>query len=785
MKRYIQQNSFKWMELHRFSIKKTRMLLFLGFLLGSLSAVQAQTNLSGIVNTYAPVTAISGNSISVGISTGASHTWAVRDRVMLIQMTGSTNLNAGHYDQQTITSVSAGSITLSGTSLASRYDPATEKVQLIYIPYSATGFTITGTVTPLAWNGSTGGVVALYTLGTLTMNANINASCSGFRSVEPKLLTGSNIYYGGAGSNGLWVGGASGGSYGVGGYIGGFRAGPISAPGNGTYNGGTGGVDDIVPYRMGGGGGGAGAGGGGGGGAGGDHSGAGGGGASPSTGGCGGRGTDDGTAGTGSINGVGGINGSFVNNGGGGLYPAGGGGGGSKYASGGGGAQSNSTSFGFGFAGINGGAGATTNTGFGGGGGAGGVGAVANTGGVAYSLPTNNYDNFLNTTNPRVQMGGGTQGTIATQGVSGGGIVILEVNNIVGNSAIISANGCAGLMSASQSIPSSGGGGAGTIVVNVNSFTSPTTISATGGNGGNGVGATTLGNEASGGSGGGGGGAIWVKSNTPANNLNTTVSLPTVSNVTFNINGGASGSGGFAIKTSNIVSSGGCGGAGIVYTSPFSLFCNAGTEAPTLSSTSKANICPASTVDLSTITASNTPSVGGVTLTWHSGTPATTANKLSSVTALSAGTYYAAFYDATNDCYSGTSAVTATVNACATGTINCAKTQIFPAPVSGVASQHDLVVTVNVSVAGCFTPLTVSGSGMSIANNITQVCTSTNGIQIFHIPVKYDGTTILSTMNFTIGTTGSCTADLSVNPKKENCDIWTLDCVPTVGPALK
>ena len=78
-----------------------------------------------------------------------------------------------------------------------------------------------------------------------------------------------------------------------------------------------------------------------------------------------------------------------------------------------------------------------------------------------------------------------------------------------------------------------------------------------------------------------------------------------------------------------------------------------------------------------------------------------------------------------------------------------------------------------------------SSHGMSTANNITQVYTITTGIQIFHIPVKYDGTTILGTMNFTIGTTGSCTADLTLNPKKENCDIWTLDCVPTVGPALK
>lgn len=94
--------------------------------------------------------------------------------------------------------------------------------------------------------------------------------------------------------------------------------------------------------------------------------------------------------------------------------------------------------------------------------------------------------------------------------------------------------------------------------------------------------------------------------------------------------------------------------------------CAAGTTAPILSATTKANTCPATTVNLTTITASNVPS--GTTLTWHTGTPATTANKVTG-TAVAAGTYYAAFFDATNNCYSGTAgsattAVTATVNSC-------------------------------------------------------------------------------------------------------------------------
>lgn len=97
--------------------------------------------------------------------------------------------------------------------------------------------------------------------------------------------------------------------------------------------------------------------------------------------------------------------------------------------------------------------------------------------------------------------------------------------------------------------------------------------------------------------------------------------------------------------------------------------CAAGTTAPILSATTKANICPATTVDLTSITASNLPASS--TLTWHTATPATTANKIATPSAVAAGTYYAAFFDATNNCYSGTSgsattAVTATVASCST-----------------------------------------------------------------------------------------------------------------------
>lgn len=127
---------------------------------------------------------------------------------------------------------------------------------------------------------------------------------------------------------------------------------------------------------------------------------------------------------------------------------------------------------------------------------------------------------------------------------------------------------------------------------------------------------------------------------------------------------------------------------------------------------------------------------------------------------------------------------TITVQNCTSGTIDCAKTQLYPSPVVGQSGQKMLLVTVNVTVAGCFSPLTVSGSGMTLANNITELCTSTTGVQQLAIPVYYNGST-LGTMNFSVGSAGSCSADLTVPVKKAICDIWSLDCVPTVGPKLK
>lgn len=545
-------------------------LFYFCFSLGERGGLFAQQNISGVVNTYAPVNAVSGNTITIGANSGATHAWAVGDYVTIAQMTGNTDTNAGHYDLRRVTAVSGSTLTVDGASLSGRYDPATEKVQLVWVPYDATGFTVTSTVTPLAWNGTVGGIVALRTPGTISLNANIDASCRGFTIADSLYsLGGTHIYYGGATGGSYRSSGGSGGSYGVPGYLGwGDRNNPVMNR-NGTYNGGYArAISSTGASVYTGGGGAAGAGAAGGGGGGGSTAGGGGGGASATQAGCGGEGRGGTTrtlipGGSGSVAGVGGTDGGNALTGLAGFGAASSAGGGGGFYAGGGGGSSYAPAFG-GLSGNNGGGGGYAASYDIGGGGAGGAG-TSTAGGASYSLPTTGYTNFLNNTNPRIMMGGGTAG-FSSQ--AGGGIVLIEANQIAGNGNRIMANGCSPV---SATATGTGGSGAGTVFVNAGGFSSAITITADGGNGAD---ATTsiapfVGTEyGNGGSGGGGAGSIWVNSPVSGNNINGTVQNPTIPNVTFSVKGGTGGDGVINAKTTTYTGYGGCGGDGIVYISP-------------------------------------------------------------------------------------------------------------------------------------------------------------------------------------------------------------------------
>jgi Bacterial Ig domain len=116
--------------------------------------------------------------------------------------------------------------------------------------------------------------------------------------------------------------------------------------------------------------------------------------------------------------------------------------------------------------------------------------------------------------------------------------------------------------------------------------------------------------------------------------------------------------------------------------------CTAGSTPPTILSTSIANNCPATTVNLtSLVSASN--------VSWHTGTPATIANRVATPSNAGPGTYYAAIYDETNDCFStATSAVvTATVN------YACSNKITFSAP-PGSAGTGSFTTPINTAKTG-------------------------------------------------------------------------------------
>ena len=83
-----------------------------------------------------------------------------------------------------------------------------------------------------------------------------------------------------------------------------------------------------------------------------------------------------------------------------------------------------------------------------------------------------------------------------------------------------------------------------------------------------------------------------------------------------------------------------------------------GDVAPALPSQSLTIVCPATTTNLTSLTATNTPT--NTIQSWHTGPLATSANVVNTPTAVGAGTYYASFYNTTRQCYGATTVVTVT-----------------------------------------------------------------------------------------------------------------------------
>ena len=556
--------------------------ILLVFCASSLSA----QNISGIVNAYYPVSSVAGNVVTVGAGTGAAHTLAIGDYVVLIQMTGpppvQAGSNMGNYELRKVTAVSGSSITLDG--ITKSYTPSTEKVQLVWTPFSATGFTVTATVTAKAWDGTTGGIIALKG-NTLTLNASIDATGTGYSLANPPSTTSTPSLSSGQGSsdgrgfgdtNGAYGGGGGGGLGGGGGVsLGNGLGGGIGGGGGSAIIGSFGCDGGYATGTLGGGSTGAGSGGGGGiiGGGG------GGGGSAVNWGGGGGGGVDGGGAGA-SAGGGGGGGVRGIGNGakyacsdgcsgaGGGSYGGGGGaasawsGGDDSYGGGGGGSWT-----GGGISGKNGSI----------------YSGSAGAGNNPVTIPITNSGHYLNTSQPRIMMGGSGGSSICQTEGFGGGIIILDVVSLIGNSFSIKSNGIslglapncpaatqfgAGGAYQGGGTGGAGGGGGGQMLLNVKAFTSNTIIEAKGGKGGDGNTAGIY-HGGTGGAGGGGGG-IWVYGT--SNSTNTGGQTVTVANTNISSAGNSAGAtvGGLSGSDTNNpknnirTGTGGAGGNGLI-----------------------------------------------------------------------------------------------------------------------------------------------------------------------------------------------------------------------------
>jgi hypothetical protein len=146
--------------------------------------------IGGIVNQYTDVTIVGpcANKVTVSNATG----FVTGQSVILIQMQGATmdetntagfgsviNPNAaGLWEKAVIHSV-VGNVITFNRNLLNNYAVG-GNVQLVSLPVYSDAIVST-TLTGDAWNGSTGGVIALEVSGTLTLQANIDASGIGFR----------------------------------------------------------------------------------------------------------------------------------------------------------------------------------------------------------------------------------------------------------------------------------------------------------------------------------------------------------------------------------------------------------------------------------------------------------------------------------------------------------------------------------------------------------------------------------------------------------------------------
>ena len=165
--------------------------------------------------------------------------------------------------------------------------------------------------------------------------------------------------------------------------------------------------------------------------------------------------------------------------------------------------------------------------------------------------------------------------------------------------------------------------------------------------------------------------------------------------------------------------------------------CLAGTTAPTLTATTKSNICPATTANVSSLVSSTCPS--GSSLEWHNTNTGLSASTLVTASSVGAGTYYPVCHDVTNTCYSPTPAtgVTVTINICLSITQPATQSGFQSVAKSGTASA-DLTPTGGVGTItysdGSADPACIAPSGASALPLSSNLVINANGSYTYTTP---------------------------------------------------
>jgi hypothetical protein len=171
----------------------------------------------GVINTYYPgVGSITAGttSINLGTATGASTQIAAGDMLLIMEMQDATMDSSNSATYGTVTALNAGkyeyaiasnSVSLTGGTLniscgiLNAYNDAAasgtsgqHRYQVIRVPVYASTI-LSSTLTAQAWNGSTGGVLALDATGTLSLNsATVSVDGMGFRGGAGRNSTSGN-----------------------------------------------------------------------------------------------------------------------------------------------------------------------------------------------------------------------------------------------------------------------------------------------------------------------------------------------------------------------------------------------------------------------------------------------------------------------------------------------------------------------------------------------------------------------------------------------------------------